>query len=84
MATGAGTIVVLMGVGALGQITAELVKRGRAGSTPTAVIHGGGSAGQKVVTGPLADIAALAADARIGPPSVIVIGDVVALREMLA
>ncbi len=84
VATGAGTIVVLMGVGALGQITAELVKRGRAGSTPTAVIHGGGSAGQKVVTGPLADIAALAADARIGPPSVIVIGDVVALREMLA
>ncbi len=83
VATGAGTVVVLMGVGALARIAAELIKRGRARSTPTAVIHSRNGGDQQVVTGPLADIASLASDAGIESPSVIVIGDVVALRDKL-
>ncbi len=83
VATGAGTIVVLMGIGALERIAAELVKRGRAPSTPTAVIRDGGSRDQQVVTGPLADIPTLATQAGIQPPAVIVIGDVVTLRDKI-
>jgi uroporphyrin-III C-methyltransferase len=81
LATGPGTIVVLMGVGALGEISSELVKRGRRATTPVAVIHAGGTPQQRLVTGTLTDIAAIAAAAEIGSPAVIVIGEVVSLRD---
>ncbi|WP_250284330.1 MULTISPECIES: uroporphyrinogen-III C-methyltransferase [unclassified Frankia] len=81
VATGPGTIIILMGIGALEQITAELIKRGRPASTPAAVIRDGGSGDQQVVAGPLADIPALVAQAAIQPPAVIVIGDVVTVRN---
>ncbi|WP_462186016.1 MULTISPECIES: uroporphyrinogen-III C-methyltransferase [unclassified Frankia] len=83
LATGPGTVVVLMGVGALPEISHELVKRGRRPETPTAVIHAGGTADETIITGPLADIARLAAEAAISSPAVIVIGDVVSLRDRI-
>jgi uroporphyrin-III C-methyltransferase len=83
LATAPGTIVVLMGVGTLGRISAELVKRGRAPSTPAAVIRAGGMAEQQVVVAPLDGIATSAAEAGITSPAVIVIGDVVDLRDRI-
>ncbi|MBL7499118.1 uroporphyrinogen-III C-methyltransferase [Frankia sp. CNm7] len=81
LASGPGTVVVLMGVGALDKISHELVKRGRPAATPVAVIQAGATARQRVVTGTLADIAAAAEAAGVRSPAVIVIGDVVALRD---
>jgi uroporphyrin-III C-methyltransferase len=81
LASGPGTVVVLMGVGALPEISRELVKRGRPAATPVAVIQSGASARQRVVTGTLADIATAAEDAGVSSPAVIVIGEVVALRD---
>jgi uroporphyrin-III C-methyltransferase len=77
------TLVVLMGVKALPSITAELVAHGRLASTPVALVRWGTTDVQETVTGTLGDIGARAARARLEPPVVIVIGDVVALRERL-
>ncbi|EFC79799.1 uroporphyrinogen-III C-methyltransferase [Parafrankia sp. EUN1f] len=83
LATGPGTLVVLMGVAALSRISAELIKRGRSPQTPTAVIQDGGTPAERLVTGTLAEIADLAQAADVSSPAVIVIGDVVGLRDSL-
>ncbi len=76
------TLVILMGMGSLPEIAAELLRNGRAPETPVAVIHEATTASQQTVTGSLADIGALAAG--LGSPSVVVVGEVVRLREQLA
>ncbi|MBX6389036.1 MAG: uroporphyrinogen-III C-methyltransferase [Frankia sp.] len=81
LAAGPGTIVVLMGVKALPGITEELVKRGRPADTPVAVVHAGGTPAQRVVVGTLGTIADAVAASGIGSPAVIVIGEVVSLRD---
>jgi uroporphyrin-III C-methyltransferase len=83
LAAGPGTVVVLMGVGALAGISGELVKRGRPATTPVAVIHAGTTDRQRVVTSTLADIAQAATEAGIRSPAVIVIGDVVSLHDQI-
>jgi uroporphyrinogen III methyltransferase/synthase len=81
LATAVDTLVVLMGVANLPQIVSRLTAHGRRPDTPVALIRAGTTAGQQTVTGTLADIVARAADARLEPPVVIVIGDVVSLRR---
>ena len=53
----------------------------RPASTPVAVVQEATCEGQRTVVGTLEDIATLAAD--IEPPAVIIIGEVVRLREKL-
>jgi uroporphyrinogen III methyltransferase/synthase len=83
LATGVGTLVFLMGVGNLGQIAETLMKFGRSSQTPVAVIERGTVAGQRTLTADLATIAERAAEEGIKPPAVIVVGEVVALRQEL-
>ena len=83
LARSVDTLVVLMGVKALPGIAAALVAHGRPASTPVALVRWGTTDVQETVTGTLADIGTRAARARLEPPVVIVIGDVVALRERL-
>jgi uroporphyrin-III C-methyltransferase/precorrin-2 dehydrogenase/sirohydrochlorin ferrochelatase len=83
LAKGPGTIVLLMGVAHLEQISAELIKRGRDAATPVAVIRDGTLPSQHVLTAALGDVAAEAARAGVRPPAVVVIGEVVRLRELL-
>ncbi len=78
-----GTLVFLMGVKNLPEICRQLMDKGRAASTPTALIEKGTTNEQRSVTGTLADIAARARDAAIKPPAVLVVGGVVELREAL-
>ncbi len=75
------TLVILMGVAALPEIARRLMAGGRDPETPAAVIHRGTTPAEEVVTGTLRDIARRAA--HLPPPSTIVIGDVVRLRECL-
>lgn len=75
-----GTVVVLMGGTRLREICRQLRHHGRATGTPAAVISDAGRPGQRVVVGDLGSLPALAA-ARIGTPAVLVVGDVVAVRE---
>jgi uroporphyrin-III C-methyltransferase/precorrin-2 dehydrogenase/sirohydrochlorin ferrochelatase len=84
LANGPGTLVLLMAVAHLEAISAELIKRGRAATTPVAVIRDGTLPGQQVLTSTLERVAADAARQRVRPPAVVVIGDVVRLRDKLS
>lgn len=81
---GADTLVLLMGLARLESIAAELVAGGRQGQTPAAVIAAGTTGDEQVVVGVLDDIAARAAEAKVGTPALVVVGDVVRLRQQLA
>jgi uroporphyrinogen III methyltransferase/synthase len=83
VATAAGTLVFLMGVGNLRNIAERLVANGRPPATPVAVIRKGTGPGQETLVGDLQSIAGLAEERRITPPAVIVVGQVVSLRGKL-
>jgi uroporphyrin-III C-methyltransferase len=76
-----GTIVFLMGVEHLPEIVTQLVVHGRSVDTPAALIQEGTTQNQVVVTGTLEDIVEKAQGVR--PPAVLVIGEVVRLREQI-
>ena len=79
----ADTLVVLMGVTHLREIANDLVNSGRSVETPVAVIRWGTYNGQQTVTGTLGTIALEAERAGMRAPAVIIIGEVVRLRERL-
>ena len=83
LARGPGTLVLLMAVAHLEAISTELIKRGKAATTPVAVIRDGTLPGQEVLVSTLEHIAVDAARLQVRPPAVVVIGDVVRLREKL-
>ena len=76
-----GTLCVLMGLGHLPSIVDTLLKHGRPRDTPVAVIQEGTTREQRVVRGSLEEIADIVAHAKIHPPAVVVIGDVVDALE---
>ena len=80
-AQGADTLVFLMGVHNLENIVLQMVAAGRPLDTPVALIEQGTTLAQRTVAGTLANICELATD--ICPPAVIIVGDVVSLREKL-
>ncbi len=84
LATAVDTLVILMGVGHLPAIARDLVAHGRDPETPAAIVERGTTAEQRVVTGPLCDLPALAAEAGVRSPAAVVVGNVVALAERLA
>ncbi len=84
LAHGADTLVFLMGLANLPEITAKLVAHGKPAATPAAVIMEGTLPSQRVVTGTLADIAERARQAGLRAPAVTVVGEVVKLRETLS
>lgn len=75
-----GTIVVLMGVKKLARIV-EIALRFRSAETPAALIQSGTTPNQTVIEGTLATI--VAQSAQIKPPAIIIIGEVVALRDLI-
>ena len=83
LAAGSGTLILLMAVTHLEQVAAELVKRGRAASTPVAVISDGSTPRQQVLISTLRQVGEQARRQDIRPPAVVVIGEVVRLRELL-
>jgi len=78
-----GTVVFLMGVGRLAEISASLVEAGQSPFTPVAVIEWGTMAEQRTITGDLNNIAELARLNEIKAPAVIVVGQVVNLQQQL-
>ena len=75
-----GTIVILMGAENCSKISRQLIKSGKPEDTPIAVIRWGTTSKQKTIVSTLKEIA----KEDITSPSVIVIGEVVSLREKLA
>ena len=81
LARAGGTLVVLMGVAALPEISAGLLHAGMAADTAVAIIQDGHSPAQRVISGQLDGIAMVAAVQQLRSPAVIVIGAVAALAD---
>ena len=78
-----GTLVFLMGVKNLAMIVSRLVEEGKSVDTPVALVRWGTYPKQRTVVGTLRDIVDRAKSADIRPPTVVVVGEVVRLREQL-
>jgi uroporphyrinogen III methyltransferase / synthase len=78
------TLVLLMAIGNLREIAAQLVAHGLPADTPVAVIQDGTRPTQRTVTGTLATIAGDVEAAGIGAPAIAIVGEVVRLREEIA
>jgi uroporphyrinogen III methyltransferase/synthase len=83
LATGPGTLVILMGHDRLPLLTQGLIKHGRSADTPAACIQQGTTAQQRVVVSTLEHLAAEVAAAGLQAPVATIVGDVVRLRETL-
>ncbi len=78
-----GTLVILMGVGNLAKNVEHLLKHALHAETPIAVIEKGFTEDARIVVGTLGNIVELASKEKVKPPAVIVVGDVVTVREKL-
>jgi siroheme synthase len=78
-----GTLVILMGVGNLVANVEALLEHGMHAETPVSMIENGFTADARLIIGTLGTIVAAAAKEKVTPPAVIVIGDVVNVREKL-
>ena len=78
-----GTLVIYMGVTHLAAICRTLLKLGKPGDTPVAVIESGTLPWQQTLAGTLATIAPAANRAPVRPPALLVIGAVAGLRAEL-
>ncbi len=77
------TLVFYMGLAGCAEICRQLVKHGLAAETPAALITRGTTPQQRVLTGTLADLPQLVKEQDVVPPTLIIVGDVVQLREQL-
>ena len=77
-----GTVVFYMGLGRVETICRELIASGKPATTPAAVICKASLPQQRVVTGTLETLAHIVHEAGLVPPSLIVVGECVNLREV--
>ena len=84
LAQAADTIVVLMGMKNLRTITSDLVAGGRATTTPAAVVRWGTTGRQQTLVSDLAKIADEVENRGLTAPVVLIVGDVVAMRERIS
>ncbi len=78
-----GTKVFLMGVGNLEYIMSKTLAFGMSKDMPVAIISNATRGNQKVLVSTAAEVVKAASEAEIKPPSLLVIGEVVSMREKL-
>ena len=83
LAQGVDTVAFYMGVGNLSYICQQLIAHGRKATTPVAIIERGTTEKQRTITGNLETIIDLAAQESIENPAMILVGEVVQLREKI-
>lgn len=84
LARGPDTLVFLMGMKNLAKIVKRLIDEGKDPDTPACVIRSGTLANQKVVTAALSTLPEKVRASKITPPGIIVVGDVISLRDELS
>ncbi|XJZ27650.1 uroporphyrinogen-III C-methyltransferase [Bacillota bacterium Lsc_1132] len=84
LARGIDTIAFYMGVGNLPFICENLIGHGKPVDTPVILIQWGTFGRQKTLEGTLANISAKVAAAKFRNPSIILVGDVISLREKIS
>lgn len=77
------TVVIYMGLIGLEKICESLIKHGSAADLPIALIEKGTTHQQRVITGTLSTLPDMVKHETIKPPTLIIIGTVVTLREKL-
>jgi uroporphyrinogen III methyltransferase/synthase len=83
IAAAVDTLVILMGVGNLSKISERVIAAGRNPDTPTALVSWGTRSNQQTVVGTISNIKEEVDKAGLKAPAVIIIGEVVKLRENL-
>jgi uroporphyrinogen III methyltransferase/synthase len=83
ISTGIGTLVFLMGMANLPHITKRLMDNGRSPKTPAALVRWGTRPEQRTLVGTLEDISRKADSEGFKNPALIIVGEVVSLREKL-
>jgi uroporphyrin-III C-methyltransferase/precorrin-2 dehydrogenase/sirohydrochlorin ferrochelatase len=78
------TIVFYMGLHGVPEICRGLIENGLPASTPVALIQQGTTASQRVFAGTLETLPAIVKSEQIKAPTLIIVGDVVRLREKLS
>jgi uroporphyrin-III C-methyltransferase/precorrin-2 dehydrogenase/sirohydrochlorin ferrochelatase len=78
------TVAVYMGLPGLALLCAKLIEHGRDPATPIAIVEQATTPEQRVVEGTLASLPAQAAQAQLHGPTLIIVGEVVALAGRLA
>jgi uroporphyrin-III C-methyltransferase/precorrin-2 dehydrogenase/sirohydrochlorin ferrochelatase len=78
------TLVFYMGLVGLPDICAQLIAHGRDAETPAALVQQGTTQNQRVFTGSLATLPALVAEHEVHAPTLVIVGEVVTLRDKLA
>ncbi len=77
------TLVVYMGLTGLEYMCEQLIAHGMPASMPIALVERGTTAEQRVVVGTLEDMAGQVEEAGVGAPTLMIVGEVVRLREKL-
>lgn len=77
------TLVIFMGLTTFGDIAKQLIAGGRDPGTPAAAIRWGTRPDQQTLIGTVANLAERIAEVKLKPPALIIVGEVVALREDL-
>ncbi|MFA0759065.1 MAG: hypothetical protein PVTTEEND_001240 [Candidatus Fervidibacter sp.] len=80
----AETVVALMAVGELRRVVAELLEGGKDPETPAALIEWGATPRQRTLVASLHQLPEMAQEVGMQPPAVLVVGEVVRLRERIA
>ena len=83
IATGLDTVAFVMGMNNLPDICKKMMHYGRKEDTPVAVIEWGTTAKQRALTGNLSNIAEKVKERDFKNPAVVVVGEVVGLRDQL-
>ncbi len=78
------TLVFYMGLMGLAEICSQLIDHGRPSETPVALVQQGTTQNQKVWTGTLATMSGLIESEAVKPPTLIIVGSVVGLRDKLS
>lgn len=78
------TVVIYMGLVGLAEICRQLIAHGLPAHTPAAVVQQGTTPRQRVVTATLETLAEKVIEAGMKPPCLIIVGEVVTLREKLS
>jgi len=77
------TVVIYMGLHGLGELCTKLIEHGLPADWPAAIVQQGTTPNQRSVTGTLATLPSLAEAAQLKAPTLIIVGEVVTLRDKL-
>ncbi len=77
------TLVFYMGLVSIEELSRKLVLHGKNPSTPVALVEKGTQSGQRVFVSTLSSVVEKVAEYNVEPPTLVIIGDVVRLRQKL-